>query len=113
MVLYASNFDNEGIATFDNQGQIQPFQTIADVDVDALKNMQMTVGTTAVGSVSAVEVNQRKDLMIVTLDNGTKFNINNQVGGKPHKKHNGRTYVVRTGSRGGKYILVKGKKVYV
>jgi hypothetical protein len=36
-----------------------------------------------------------------------------QAGGKPHKKHNGRTYVVRTGSRGGKYILVKGKKVYV
>jgi hypothetical protein len=36
-----------------------------------------------------------------------------QAGGKPHKKHNGRNYVVRTGSRGGKYILVKGNKVYV
>jgi hypothetical protein len=36
-----------------------------------------------------------------------------QAGGKAHKKHNGRTYVVRTGSRGGKYILVKGNKVYV
>jgi hypothetical protein len=36
-----------------------------------------------------------------------------QDGGKAHKKHNGRSYVVRTGSRGGKYILVKGKKVYV
>lgn len=36
-----------------------------------------------------------------------------QAGGKPHKKHNGRTYVVRTGSRGGKYILVKGKKIYL
>ena len=36
-----------------------------------------------------------------------------QQGGKRHKKHNGRSYVVRTGSRGGHYILVKGKKLYV
>jgi hypothetical protein len=34
-------------------------------------------------------------------------------GGGAKKKHNGRSYVVRTGSRGGKYILVKGKKIYV
>jgi hypothetical protein len=36
-----------------------------------------------------------------------------QTGGKKHKKYKGRDYVVRTGSKGGKYILVKGKKVYV
>jgi hypothetical protein len=29
-------------------------------------------------------------------------------GGKAHKKYNGREYVVRKGSRGGKYIVVKG-----
>jgi hypothetical protein len=36
-----------------------------------------------------------------------------QEGGKPHKKYNGRSYIIRKGSRGGKYILVKGKKIYV
>ena len=36
-----------------------------------------------------------------------------QAGGKRQKKYNGRLYVVRTGTRGGKYIVVKGKKVYV
>ena len=36
-----------------------------------------------------------------------------QEGGKRHKKYNGRSYIVRTGSRGGKYILVKGRKIYV
>ena len=46
-----------------------------------------------------------------------------QVGGKKSKKskkpmkrtkkYNGRDYVVHTGSRGGKYIVVKGSKVYV
>ena len=35
------------------------------------------------------------------------------AGGKRHKKYNGRSYIVRTGTRGGKYILVKGKKIYV
>ncbi len=34
-------------------------------------------------------------------------------GGKAHKKYKGHSYVVRTGARGGKYILVKGEKVYV
>jgi hypothetical protein len=34
------------------------------------------------------------------------------VGGAT-KKYNGRTYKVRTGSKGGKYILVKGQKKYV
>lgn len=34
-------------------------------------------------------------------------------GAKPTKKYNGRSYVVRTGTRGGKYILVKGTKMYV
>jgi hypothetical protein len=34
-------------------------------------------------------------------------------GGAKTKKYNGRDYVVRTGSRGGKYITVKGRKVYV
>lgn len=36
-----------------------------------------------------------------------------QSGGKQHYKYNGRTYVVREGSRGGKYILVKGEKKYL
>jgi hypothetical protein len=36
-----------------------------------------------------------------------------QDGGKAHKKYNGRSYIIRKGSRGGKYILVKGKKIYV
>jgi hypothetical protein len=40
-------------------------------------------------------------------------NNNNVGGGKKQKKYNGRLYVIRTGSRGGKYILVKGNKVYV
>lgn len=35
------------------------------------------------------------------------------TGGKAHKKYNGRSYLVRTGVRGGKYILVKGQKIYV
>jgi hypothetical protein len=33
--------------------------------------------------------------------------------GKRYKKYKGRKYVVRTGSRGGKYIKALGKKVYV
>lgn len=33
-------------------------------------------------------------------------------GGATTKKYKGRTYKVRTGSRGGRYILVKGQKVY-
>ena len=39
----------------------------------------------------------------------------NQDGGKakPKKTYKGRTYVIRTGVRGGKYIIVKGNKVYV
>lgn len=32
---------------------------------------------------------------------------------KAHKEHNGKSYVVRTGAKGGRYILVKGKKVYI
>jgi hypothetical protein len=39
--------------------------------------------------------------------------IDPQAGGARTKKYNGRDYVVRTGSRGGKYITVKGRKVYV
>lgn len=34
-------------------------------------------------------------------------------GGASTKKYNGRSYKIRTGERGGKYILVKGKKIYV
>jgi hypothetical protein len=34
-------------------------------------------------------------------------------GGKAKKLYNGRQYMVRTGPKGGKFILVKGKKVYV
>jgi hypothetical protein len=34
-------------------------------------------------------------------------------GGKSRKKYNGHSYVVRTGVRGGKYILVKGNKKYI
>ena len=36
-----------------------------------------------------------------------------QEGGKAHTTYKGRSYVVRIGSRGGKYILVKGEKIYV
>jgi hypothetical protein len=36
-----------------------------------------------------------------------------QIAGKPTKLYNGRKYIVRTGSRGGKFILVKNKKIYV
>jgi hypothetical protein len=35
------------------------------------------------------------------------------ISGGGKAKYNGRSYVVRTGSRGGKYIIVKGKKVYL
>ena len=35
------------------------------------------------------------------------------AGKKPKYKYNGKLYTVRTGVRGGKYILVKDKKVYV
>lgn len=35
------------------------------------------------------------------------------ISGGGKTKYNGRSYVVRTGSRGGKYIIVKGKKVYL
>lgn len=36
-------------------------------------------------------------------------------GGAKHAEtnYNGRTYKVHTGPKGGRYILVKGKKVYV
>lgn len=34
-------------------------------------------------------------------------------GGSARKKYKGRSYAVHTGSRGGKYIVVLGKKVYV
>lgn len=34
-------------------------------------------------------------------------------GGKEYKTYNKRRYLVRTGERGGKYILVKGEKIYV
>jgi hypothetical protein len=36
-----------------------------------------------------------------------------QTAGKAKHKYKGRSYVVRTGSRGGKYILVQGKKLYI
>jgi hypothetical protein len=35
------------------------------------------------------------------------------LGGKATKVYKGRKYIVRTGSKGGKYILVKGEKKYV
>lgn len=35
------------------------------------------------------------------------------TGGSSRKTYKGRKYVIRTGKRGGKYILVKGVKVYV
>lgn len=38
---------------------------------------------------------------------------NNAGGGKATKTYAGRKYVVRTGKRGGRYILVKGKKIYL
>jgi hypothetical protein len=38
---------------------------------------------------------------------------NTQTGGKQKMKYKNRSYVIRTGSRGGKYILVKDKKVYI
>jgi hypothetical protein len=34
-------------------------------------------------------------------------------GGKQYKMYKNRKYVLRTGAKGGKYILVKGEKVYV
>ncbi len=50
----------------------------------------------------------------VPLTNIDDMSLSVQDGsGKRHKKYNGRTYVVRTGSRGGHYLLVKGKKVYI
>jgi hypothetical protein len=36
-----------------------------------------------------------------------------QTGGKTHTTFKGRSYVIRTGARGGKYIVVKGKTHYV
>lgn len=36
-----------------------------------------------------------------------------QLVGGGKKTYKGRTYVVRIGKRGGKYITVKGKKIYV
>jgi hypothetical protein len=38
---------------------------------------------------------------------------NNTLVGGATKAYNGRKYVVRKGSRGGKFILVKGRKVYL
>jgi hypothetical protein len=40
-------------------------------------------------------------------------NNNNDYSGGATKVYNGRKYVVRKGSRGGKFILVKGRKVYL
>lgn len=42
-----------------------------------------------------------------------KISLVGQSGGKMYHSYHGRRYVVRTGSRGGKYILVKGQKIYV
>lgn len=41
------------------------------------------------------------------------FQTSGGSGGMLRKKYNGHSYVVRTGARGGKYIVVKGKKMYV
>ena len=32
---------------------------------------------------------------------------------KPKQKYNGKSYTIRTGKRGGKYILVNDKKIYL
>jgi hypothetical protein len=46
--------------------------------------------------------------------NGQVSNNNNgQAGGKPKHTYKARKYIIRTGSRGGKYILVKNQKIYV
>lgn len=47
------------------------------------------------------------------VENSSPPNTQPTTGGSLKKKYKGRSYVVRTGKRGGKYILVKGNKVYV
>ena len=54
--------------------------------------------------------------LITSLGNSHTIKIQKQDGGskqKPKHKYKGRAYTVRTGVRGGKYIVVKGSKIYV
>jgi hypothetical protein len=53
-------------------------------------------------------------LMVTKNGQSEEVSIPIQIGGgKLRKKYNGHSYLVREGKRGGKFILVKGKKIYV
>ena len=73
------------------------------------------------------EISQRLDISDIHIyhsDNGEQLYKKNdsnsfiitapptQGGGKSIKKYKGRNYIIRTGSKGGKFILVKGVKIY-
>jgi hypothetical protein len=54
-----------------------------------------------------------KDLREKTLKGLKNSGVEDTPTGGGKKTYKGRKYVIRTGSRGGKYILVKGNKVYI
>jgi hypothetical protein len=87
---------------------ISRFNNMSDVKIIFLEN-----------KIIPEEINKifyYKDVAQILDDPNSTFypelNINSQTGGLK-KKYNGKSYVIKTGSRGGKYILVRGKKIYV
>jgi hypothetical protein len=74
--------------------------------------------------IEPADPNVKYDNMIVKFKSNDKesrgvivrkeYILNNSQGGqKPKHKYKGRTYVLRTGIRGGKYIIVQGNKIYI
>jgi hypothetical protein len=99
------------------KGQRKYAQCLVD-DVDSV----MTAYDTAEQRNGAEELSSDKLLYIrgpVTMDvistygEALHFGLNAPGGGKPKKRYNGKMYVVRTGTRGGKYIMVNKKKMYI
>lgn len=84
-------------------------QPSSETNVNRLKTYYSRLGFVNDGDIMFIDL--KNDELVFPLP-GKKTS---QQGGVVKETHsyNGRTYVVRSGPRGGKYILVKGTKIYV
>lgn len=70
------------------------------------QNYKIFLSTKANSNSATIKINEE-------LSYSVTVQKNTQQGGKAFKKYKGHAYKIRTGSRGGKYILVKGEKIYI
>ena len=98
----------------DNSAYEYTFYTLSEEDFDKLVKKELNILDKSVSRDIATGLSAltgtREEFKPCIKRDGSVIEL---TGGLNKKKYKGRYYKIRTGSRGGKYIVVKGDKIYV